>query len=64
MIVAELIAKLQEMPQDMDAVCHDGVYGFCWDIEAIQQLTYDQEGGKIDVVQISPWEIRRDPIEP
>lgn len=55
MTVAELIAKLQEMPQDMRVVCHDGEYDDFWAIEAVQQLTYSDD----TYVQISPFEIKQ-----
>lgn len=35
MTVAELIAKLQEMPPDMRVVCHDGEYEDYFDIKDI-----------------------------
>lgn len=47
MTVAELIAKLQEMPQEMRVICHDSEFDD-WDIEAIQVLHGE--------VKIAPFE--------
>lgn len=40
MTVAELIAKLQEMPQDMRIVISDKEYGVLGDVETMRQILF------------------------